>query len=85
MKYYAGIGSRVTPLLICGEMTNIAIKLQSIGYTLRSGEAAGADMAFAKKVTDKQIFLPWDGFNGHKMIYPIPSVAFDIAEQYHPA
>jgi hypothetical protein len=31
---------------------------------LRSGGAVGADTAFAKHSTNKEIFIPWNGFNG---------------------
>jgi hypothetical protein len=47
MKYYAGIGSRNTPLEIRLLMTSCARKLAQKGYTLRSGGARGADQAFA--------------------------------------
>jgi hypothetical protein len=42
MKYYAGIGSRETPKDILDLISKIAIKLESLGYTLRSGGADGA-------------------------------------------
>ena len=43
---YAGIGSRETPLEIQQSMNDVAKELESIGYTLRSGNAIGADKAF---------------------------------------
>ena len=65
MKYYAGIGSRETPNDICLYMTTIAKKLAKLGYTCNSGGADGADSAFERgAVINRQIFLPWDGFNG---------------------
>ena len=64
MKYYAGIGSRETPKNICLYMTAIAKRLASLGYTCNSGGADGADSAFERgAVINRQIFLPWDGFN----------------------
>jgi hypothetical protein len=83
-KYYAGIGSRAAPKAICEKMTMIAEKLQGLGYVLRSGGANGADKAFADGATIKQIFLPWDDFNGHRLSYAIPAQAFEIAKMYHP-
>jgi len=66
MKYYAGIGSRETPNHILHQMERIADHLGYIGYTLRSGGAAGADTAFETGCGNrpKQIYLPWRGFNG---------------------
>jgi predicted NAD-dependent protein-ADP-ribosyltransferase YbiA (DUF1768 family) len=54
---YAGIGSRETPQDVLDIMTKAATYLESLGYTLRSGGAAGADTAFEKGVkSKKQIF-----------------------------
>lgn len=50
MKYYAGIGSRSTPLPTLQDMTIIAEQLEKLGYILRSGGADGADSAFEKGV-----------------------------------
>lgn len=55
--YYAGIGSRITPPEIGEFMTDIAKKLDSIGYTLRSGGADGADTYFERGATNKDIYL----------------------------
>lgn len=90
MKYYAGIGSRETPNKILGAMALLADWLGSEGFTLRSGGAEGADMAFemgADRLSyDKEIFLPWKGFNGNNSkLYIIGPRAFDIAEEIHPA
>lgn len=51
---YAGIGSRETPIDIQREMTLIATWLESRGYTLRSGGAEGADLAFEAGVKNKK-------------------------------
>lgn len=64
-KIYTGIGSRYTPKHICELFTQIATELSSLEFTLRSGGADGADTAFELGVgTKKEIYLPWDGFNG---------------------
>ena len=44
---YAGIGSRITPTPVLDLMRRISARLSSIGYTLLSGGAAGADSAFS--------------------------------------
>ena len=43
---YAGVGSRETPVEIQQAMNDVAKELESAGYTLRSGNAIGADKAF---------------------------------------
>jgi hypothetical protein len=84
-RYYAGIGARTTPSNILALMTQIAIKLEERGYVLRSGGADGADTAFSHGAKNKEVFVPWDGFNGIKLEHPIPDEAFNIAKFYHPA
>lgn len=85
MKYYAGIGARDTPVDILRLMTKIATYLNGHGYTLRSGGAYGADTAFATGCRDKQIFVPWDGYNNLKLEYSIPNQAFNLAADLHPS
>jgi predicted Rossmann fold nucleotide-binding protein DprA/Smf involved in DNA uptake len=64
MKYYTGIGSRETPEDILEFMKEIASKLESLGWILRSGGAPGADLAFENGVKEKkEIYIPWKGFN----------------------
>jgi hypothetical protein len=46
INFYAGIGSRNTTDNILNIMKRISIKLESDGFFLRSGHAAGADIAF---------------------------------------
>lgn len=46
---YAGIGSRETPLSMLKTMTKVADMLAKKGYTLNSGGAIGADVAFEGK------------------------------------
>lgn len=45
-KYYAGIGSRETPVDVLEYMRDTAMRLHAAGYILRSGGAEGADTAF---------------------------------------
>lgn len=75
-RYYAGIGSRYTPENVCQAMTIIARVLNSFGYYLRSGAAPGADQAFEAGAGDKkEIFLPWEGFEGSNSRFISPSDA----------
>jgi hypothetical protein len=89
MRFYAGIGSRETPKDILVWMESIAANLETMGYTLRSGGAAGADMAFENGVQDEinqRIYLPWHKFNQRKGIVmgSVPEYT-RIAQQFHPA
>lgn len=55
---YAGVGSRQTPSHILKLMEEVANELEQLGYTLRSGGADGADLAFEAGVQSrKEIFL----------------------------
>jgi hypothetical protein len=89
MKIYCGIGSRETPQEIGDLMTRIAAKLESMGRILRSGGADGADTYFENGVkTKKEIYLPWQGFNGRQGIVANKNQfekAEELAKKYHPA
>ena len=52
---YAGIGSRETPIEVLELMTKASTWLGSKGYTLQSGGAIGADMAFEGKPYPKTL------------------------------
>jgi len=60
-KYYAGIGARKTPGEYLTFMTEVAKKLDSLDYVLRSGGADGADTAFANGASDSkmEIYTPY--------------------------
>lgn len=84
---YAGIGSRKAPLAQLERMTRAARRLAAMGYTLRSGAADGADLAFEAGAGEKkEIFLPWKEFNGSTSSFVSPSRdAMDVAAAVHPA
>lgn len=93
MKIYAGIGSRSTPSDLIALMEMISKKLNDSGFLLRSGGADGADSAFEKFSSNKEIFLPWDGFNGYQhdgesyfdyLQCPGWSIAKQSVEAFHP-
>ncbi len=86
MKYYAGIGSRETPIEIKYIIYEIVDILNTKSYVLRSGGAPGADKFFEEKASQKEIFLPWKGFEGNESnLYLINEEAHEIARKYHPA
>lgn len=91
---YAGIGSRETPHNILEEMTDIGFNLAKLGWTLRSGHAHGADLAFEHGAIqaggNTEIFVPWatfnrDQFTGAPLICPpFNAEADEIASHFHP-
>lgn len=86
--YYAGIGSRNTPAPTLSWMQKIAAGLARVGYTLRSGAAAGADTAFEQGCDAaqglKEIWLPWQGFNKHPSLFLPTQAHVDKAQPLHP-
>lgn len=94
---YAGIGSRETPENILQDMKILGAHL-AYHWTLRSGHADGADMAFEDGCKmnqgEKEIYLPWAGFNkaprGNPQYITIDDVAtaqdaIYMAQRFHPA
>jgi hypothetical protein len=60
---YAGIGSRETPKEVLDKMTEVSKYLESQGYTLNTGvtfqgKEEGADAAFSRGTTKKNLFSP---------------------------
>jgi len=87
MKHYTGVGSRKTPKKWLDAMCRVGVILEECGYVLRSGGADGADEAFARSVTVKEVYVPWDGFNGlgSNVISGACDKALAMAESIHPA
>lgn len=90
VKVYAGIGSRETPPDVLDLMRRLAGLLGSLGFTLRTGGADGADTAFEQGATGgmTEVFLPWPGFNGYQPLTmlrrPKAPEAYRIAAAAHP-
>jgi hypothetical protein len=86
--HYAGVGSRETPESILITFSELAGELASLGYTLRSGAADGADSSFEQGCDmvngDKEIFIPWTYFNGsNSSLYNLTDEAKYIASKYY--
>ena len=86
---YAGIGSRKTPEIALNTFKYLGSKLGEKGFTLRSGHAVGADIAFEDGCDSvngkKEIYLPWKGFNGsNSNLFYISKEAFNLAYNFHP-
>ena len=85
MKYYAGIGSRETPIEIKDKIKVIVEHLNNLDFILRSGAAPGADTFFEEYAKHKEIFLPWRDFNGNDSpLYKPTKESFEMAAKYHP-
>ena len=88
---YAGVGSRSTPSLALHAIPDLASHLQVMGFTCRSGGAAGADTAFATGAHPAIIsILPWEGYRtqapGEKVyLAPNDSDAQASVDRFHPA
>ena len=90
IKTYTGIGSRKTPKDILSIMVRFGAAMAQEGILLRSGGADGADAAFETGCDvengQKEIYLPWRGFNNHSSkLYTTMREAYEIASQLHPA
>jgi len=94
-KYYTGVGAREVPDSIFNEMKMIAKAMARNLYVVRSGAAVGSDTAFEVGAgANTEIYLPWDGFNGHtsacgahlnaKSLYNYDKAMY-IASMHHPA
>lgn len=67
-------------------MTAMAAALDLQGWVLRSGAAPGADSFFeaGSRPSASQIFIPWNGFQGRRVQWPIPLLAYELAAGLHP-
>jgi hypothetical protein len=93
---YAGVGSRATPANVLLDMHALASVLGKAGWTLRTGNADGADTAFfdgAEHVRGHtELYLPWPGFGpAHRQVPQLylqsrpDKPAYDLARAHHPA
>lgn len=85
--YYAGVGSRDTPPDVLELMTKIARSLKERQYTLRTGGASGADMAFWRgSGMNYEIYIPKENKKAEWPSGILPSkAAFKLASKLHPA
>ncbi len=92
-RIYTGIGSRAAPASALAAMGRYGERFARAGWTLRSGGAEGADLAFetgARKAEGRTaIYVPWRGFNGNKGGVVASSeqaaAAMAVASAFHPA
>ncbi len=85
---YAGVGYRKTPATVLMVMKKIGYRLARKGYVLSSGAAEGPDSTFEAGCDyakgEKEIWLPWKGFNKHTSQLLPKKKHFKLAEEYHP-
>ena len=99
-KVYAGIGSRQTPPHILKKMTLYGAEMASKGFYLRSGNAQGADQAFALGANSVDpgkvlLYLPWKRYEeqaivegNHYFFNPhnqFEDAAIKLVKELHPA
>lgn len=87
--YYTGVGSRKTPQEVLDILEDLAKTLSSMSVVLRSGGADGADSAFERgcdaiNPKNKEIYLPWPGFNKRDSLLFYNLDAYDIAKTIIP-
>jgi len=90
IRKYAGIGSRQTPHEVLDIMHRIGAFLSNKNFVLRSGGASGADASFEAGCDSvngtKEIYLPWQRFNGNKSPhFVVTPEAEKLAASVHPA
>lgn len=88
--YYAGIGSRKIPQESFNRLVEVGQFMAESGFVLRSGHAEGSDSAFEigcdKANGEKEIFLPWKGFNGSdSKFYSISKDSNLSVDTFHPS
>ena len=88
-KPYSGIGSRSTPPEVLEQMTAIATQLESLGFSLRTGGALGADTAFLNGIQTNpeavELYLPWQGYNDYESPHHhVPIESIHLASMHHP-
>lgn len=88
---YSGIGNRKIPAESARDLEKISVILErKYNAYLRTGGAIGSDTAFARYVTNKQIILPYNGYNNlttnsQNVVVPTYSDAvWDVACNFHP-
>jgi hypothetical protein len=81
---YAGFSAPDTPPEVLNFMSRLSSRLEEIGFVLRSRGADGADSAFDDGCENKEIFLPWPGFNDKESEFDSPtSEALRVMEVLH--
>lgn len=62
-KPYAVVGNKEFPTDLIPKLTSIVKKLDSLGYTARTGSMKGLDVLVEEMTTNVELQLPWKNFN----------------------
>jgi hypothetical protein len=81
------IGSRNTPRDVLNVMEDYVKELNEFDVLFRSGGADGADSVVTKYAKNREIYLPWEGFNKcPEGIIPLfTEDHYDLVQELHPA
>jgi hypothetical protein len=85
-KPYVITGNDEAPQEVLDRMVAIVKDLEKAGYTLRNGGMKGPEDITEKAATNKEVHLPWKGFDNKDSKFTFTSNhAKDLAKQFHPA
>ena len=84
-KPYAVVGNKEFPTDLIPKLTSIVKKLDSLGYTARTGSMKGLDVCVEELTTNVELQLPWKNFNNKesKNTYSSPEI-LAIAKSLQP-
>lgn len=84
-KPYAVVGNKEFPTDLIPKLTSIVKKLDSLGYTARTGSMKGLDVCVEEFTTNVELQLPWKNFNNKesKNTYSSPEI-LAIAKSLQP-
>lgn len=84
-KPYAVVGNKDFPTDLIPKLTSIVKKLDSLGYTARTGSMKGLDVYVEEITTNVELQLPWKNFNNKesKNTYSSPEI-LAIAKSLQP-
>ncbi len=84
-KPYAVVGNKEFPTDLIPKLTSIVKKLDSLGYTARTGSMKGLDVCVEEITTNVELQLPWKNFNNKesKNTYSSPEI-LAIAKSLQP-
>ena len=84
-KPYAVVGNRDFPMELMPRLTSIIKKLDSLGYTARTGSMKGLDTSVEDLTTNVELQLPWKNFNDKesKTTFSSPEI-ISIAKYFQP-
>lgn len=84
-KPYAVVGNKEFPTDLIPKLTSIVKKLDSLGYTARTGSMNGLDVCVEELTTNVELQLPWKNFNNKesKNTYSSPEI-LAIAKSLQP-